>query len=335
MGLLCMSVRMLKMLRSGMLVAAVLSNGPAVVMAADAPAQPSPTPAPVTPTPAPVSPVATKKTPSPELLAAVAKERGVRDGKDAKAAFAEYKRLAESGEMHACFHLGQCYVEGIGVEKNPKEAAVWLGKSAASGDMSAKALLGFRLMQGGVRHLKRAESLLAEASRAGVVYADVWLGIGYGESSTEVMGAFGADTRRARFHLKKAAEAGSLFAQSALGLELSSCDPKDFDGAFRWHKLAAESGHSLSCVHLAQLYMKGRGVEVDMTESYAWLLAARNAPVSRISEAVFQDLMKASRSLYSGVDEKVAETKAANFVKGMKASRPLGMDPCDCGTRIK
>ena len=330
---------MSKMFRSGMLGAAILLNGPAVVCAADAPAQPSPTPAPVTPAPtttsAPVAPVATKKTPSPELLAAVAKERGVRVGKDAKAAVAEYKRLAESGDMHACFHLGQCYVDGIGMEKNPKEAAVWLGKSAASGDVSAKALLGLQLMLGGGNNLNRAKALLEEASRAGIVYADVWLGIGYGESSTEVMGAFGADTRRARLHLKKAAEAGSLFAQSALGMELSNCDPKDFDGAFRWHKSAAESGHSLSCAHLAQLYMKGRGVEVDMTESYAWLLAARNAPVSRISEAVFQDLMKASRSLYSGVDEKVAEAKAAKFVKNMKASRPLGMDPCDCCTRIK
>lgn len=315
------------MLRSGMLLTVVLLHAPAVVTAADSPAPAA--------SPATVSPVAPKKSPSPALLAAVAKENGLGCEKDAKAAFAEYKRLAETGDAHACYHLGVCHVEGIGVEKNPNAAMVWLEKSVAAGDVSARALLGLQLMQCEKPDLKRAESLLSEASRAGIVFADVWLGIGYGESDSDVMGAFGRDTRRARMHLKKAAEAGALFAQSTLGLELSLVDPKDLDGAFYWQKRAAENGSALSCVYLSQLYLRGRGVGMDMTESYAWLLAARRAPVSTISEAAFLKLKAASASRYSAVDEKTAEAKAANYVKAMKATRPLGLDACDCAKHAK
>jgi TPR repeat protein len=48
---------------------------------------------------------------------------------------------AAQGNAIAQFHLGLCYFEGEGVEKDNEEAYVWLALAAAQGDVQSLGLL--------------------------------------------------------------------------------------------------------------------------------------------------------------------------------------------------
>lgn len=65
-------------------------------------------------------------------------------------AFELLKAAALKDHRRAMFPLAQCYLEGIGVEKDASEAAGWLQKAAKTGDVRPMHLLGdfYRLGQG-------------------------------------------------------------------------------------------------------------------------------------------------------------------------------------------
>ena len=48
-----------------------------------------------------------------------------------------YRKAAEKGEAGAMFSLGNCYVNGEGVEKDEKEAEKWYRRAADKGDKKA------------------------------------------------------------------------------------------------------------------------------------------------------------------------------------------------------
>ena len=57
-------------------------------------------------------------------------------------AFKWYKKSAEQGYANAQFMLGNCYQNGIGVKKNDDEAFNWYKKSAEQGNKNAQFMLG-------------------------------------------------------------------------------------------------------------------------------------------------------------------------------------------------
>lgn len=69
-----------------------------------------------------------------------------------KKAFAEFKTLAEGGNVRAEYRLGIMYAKGLGVPRDYEPAAMWLRKSAEQGYASAEDDLGVLYGQGrGVR----------------------------------------------------------------------------------------------------------------------------------------------------------------------------------------
>ena len=68
--------------------------------------------------------------------------------KDFKKAVAEWRPLAEQGDMLSQFYLGLVYGFGEGVEKDLKEAIRWWRLSAEQGNVAAQSNLGFMYKYG-------------------------------------------------------------------------------------------------------------------------------------------------------------------------------------------
>ena len=50
----------------------------------------------------------------------------------------ECQQAAEQNYAPALFYLGWCYTEGVGVQKNIKEAVEWYNKAASLGSVNAR-----------------------------------------------------------------------------------------------------------------------------------------------------------------------------------------------------
>ena len=54
---------------------------------------------------------------------------------------ANYRSAAEQGNADAQYLLGNCYIGGLGVEKDKVEAVKWFSKAAAQGNVKAQKIL--------------------------------------------------------------------------------------------------------------------------------------------------------------------------------------------------
>lgn len=155
----------------------------------------------------------------------------------------ELKPLAAQGDVTAQVQLGMMYVQGIGVERNYKEAiGLFLKAAATNGDLSAA----------------KAQHNL------GVAYEN---GMGVPK-----------DLAKAAYWYKKGAENGDVSAQSNLGtlyLEGGGVD-KDFKKAFYWFEKAASQGDIEAYINLGLMYFEGLGVPKNLVNSYFFLYMAAN-----------------------------------------------------------
>ena len=76
---------------------------------------------------------------------------------NANMAFGLYTAAAQAGSVEGMYALGQCYLEGEGTVKDPKQAVKWLELAAEQGNPCAMFLLGVCLAEG----LGVAESMAA------------------------------------------------------------------------------------------------------------------------------------------------------------------------------
>lgn len=82
------------------------------------------------------------------------------DSEDYIRAYKFYKEASQEGNMYAQYNLGYLYLNGLGVEQNYKEAAIWFAKSAYQGYSSAQNDLGVLYNLG--KHTNRDISLAIE-----------------------------------------------------------------------------------------------------------------------------------------------------------------------------
>ena len=130
--------------------------------------------------------------------------------------------------------LGVMYQNGKGVKMDMAEAIKWFRKSANLGNRVAQFTL-----------------------------ADLYLN-GNGVPRDEV---------EARKLYQKAAEQGHGLAQSFMGWFYANGRlglPKDMKLAFQWRAKSAEQGNVAGQVSLAEMYLNGDGVEVDLAKSAQW-----------------------------------------------------------------
>lgn len=126
--------------------------------------------------------------------------------RDFAAALAEFKPLAEKGDVAAQVNLGNLYMKGLGVRQNYVEALRWYRNAAEQNEPMAQ-------------------------SKLGILY---YYGLGVAQDYAE-----------AGLWFRKAADQGESGAQAVLGslYALGEGLPRDYAQAYYWYSLAAEQGN--------------------------------------------------------------------------------------------
>ncbi len=223
---------------------------------------------------------------------------------------------AKLGDPAAQTLIAEIYDKGLGVPKDPKEAAAWYEIAARNGDTEAKFGFAVKLLEG--RDVKpdreRARELLGEAADAGhstasLNYAQLLINDrpttkGYTDAlpyleyaaENDVAEAYYLlaqvyqsgrlkgypETEKANEWLTRAARAGIEEAQVELGIRLANGEVGDPDpkAGFRWIRRAARSGNVVARNRLAVMFAKGVGTSADAVEAAKWHILAKRAGLS-------------------------------------------------------
>jgi len=163
--------------------------------------------------------------------------------------YQHYLAAANKGDAHARFILGLLYLEGRGVQQNPRQAGKWITMAAQQG--LAKAQLS-----------------------TGLLYYH-----GYAGSAPE--------PKTAMYWFTKAAEQGLPEAQYSLGLIYAngSAGEKNEIEALKWWQKAAAQDYAKAQHNLALLYLNGIGVQADRHTSMQWFIreAKHNDPQAQFN----------------------------------------------------
>jgi uncharacterized protein len=153
--------------------------------------------------------------------------------------------LANKGDAEAQYHVGMMYNNGIGTQRDPRQAFEWFQKSAASNDP-----LG--------------------AYKLGCYYE------GQGE------GVVAIDENEALKYKLIAAKAGYALAQHDVALLYSK--QENFEEAMKWWKLSADQGAPKALYNLSGLYFQGKGAPKDLSLAYAYYKLSNLVPPEKVKE---------------------------------------------------
>ena len=217
---------------------------------------------------------------------------------------------AKNGDVEAATSLGKYFFD---IEKDPKEAEVWISAAAGAGDAEAQYYLAKIYDEGteGKHPNKEIVSLLEKSAEQGFPQAQVMLGGIYRFGRRGVS----KDLKKARFWYEMAAAKGASEAMSQLSLiyrqtqddltkveiadenvkwlelgvkqgdadaaltlgkmlETGSHVPQDFKRAAELYKIAADAGLLQGEAALGKMYTNGRGVPQDYEKAVFWLTKA-------------------------------------------------------------
>lgn len=146
---------------------------------------------------------------------------------------------ANNGDVMSMEILGDCYVNGYGVEKDEATAHKYYMMAAERGSIKAKYMVGM-------------DYLLGEGVKKSTIIAET--------------------------HIKAAANAGYAKAQYMMGLlyqneEITCIFSKD-KKAFSYFEKAAVQGHGKAQIELSGAYFGGVGVKANLGEGLFWLVCA-------------------------------------------------------------
>ena len=164
----------------------------------------------------------------------IAGQKAYKD-KDYIAAMNLFKKDADKGNGSAMFSIGQLYRFGEGVSIDYKEAIKWYKKAVDKGNDEAMCYIGVMHDQGQ----------------------------GVPKDESEAMNWY-----------KKAADKGNSHAMWIIGTAYDTGYNgviQDYAEAIKWYKKAADKGNDLAMVNLANMYMNGKGVAVDLEIAKEWL----------------------------------------------------------------
>lgn len=172
--------------------------------------------------------------------------------RDYKSALAEFRALAEKGDVEGQMMTGWMYSQGLGGPTNFSEGRKWLERAAA--------------VDGNPAGAKAQHDL-------GVIYEN---GIGVPR-----------DLRQAAAWYLRGAKNGDPSAQSNLGtlyLDGQGVE-RDLVKGIRWLTAAAKQGDAQAYVNLGKVYFEGIGVKRDLARSYFFLDMAVNHSGQDVSNA--------------------------------------------------
>ena len=182
-----------------------------------------------------------------------------------------YQKAAENGNSWAQVELGQCYLEGRGVNRSEEEAFKLFKKAADQGDVYAQRLLGLCYEEGeGVsQDYKEALRWYTKAAEQGDEFAQTKLGLFYEEGRGVTQ-----NYKEAVMWYTKAAEQGDTFAQANLGRCYANGAgvAKDDKEAVKWYTKAAEQEDAYGQGLLGHCYLYGKGVVKDEKKAFEWFI---------------------------------------------------------------
>jgi uncharacterized protein len=153
--------------------------------------------------------------------------------------------LADKGDAEAQYHVGMMYNNGIGTQKDPRQAFAWFQKSAASNDP-----LG--------------------AYKLGCYYAGQFEGV------------VPFDANEALKYKLVSAKAGYALAQHDVALLYGR--QENFEEAVKWLKMAGDQGSPEALYKLSGSYFEGKGAPKDLSLAYAYFKLSKVAPPKKVAE---------------------------------------------------
>jgi uncharacterized protein len=153
--------------------------------------------------------------------------------------------LANKGDAEAQYHVGMMHNNGIGTQKDPRQAFEWFQKSTASNDP-----LG--------------------AYKLGCYYAGQFAGV------------VTTDTNEALKYKLISAKAGYALAQHDVAVLYHR--QGNSEEALKWWKMAADQGLPDALFSLSRSYSAGKGTPRDISLSYAYFKLSRVAPPKNVNE---------------------------------------------------
>jgi TPR repeat protein len=206
-----------------------------------------------------------------------------------------YRRGVALNDVSAQTHLGDMYLDGIGVERDLAKALELFQPSAEQGYPLSQYKIGF-IHQRGDRRVRRDMAL-----------AVAWF--------------------------NKAAANGFARAQNDLGYLYETGDgvPRNDAQAAGWYRLAAEQGWALAQVNLAALYERGAGVRKDYKLAFYWSRLASDARLDSVRDTARQNVSRfknrISPAQTAEVDDLVAAWRIRSPEESADAVKISGLVP--------
>ncbi|HKU09389.1 MAG TPA: tetratricopeptide repeat protein [Bradyrhizobium sp.] len=153
--------------------------------------------------------------------------------------------LANKGDAEAQYHVGMMHNNGIGTQRDPRQAFEWFQKAAASNDPLGAYKLG--------------------------CYYD-----GQGE------GVVATDSNEALKYKLVAAKAGYALAQHDVALHYDR--QGNSEEAVKWWKMAGDQGHPKALYNLSGSYFQGKGTPKDLSLAYAYYKLSKVVPKDKVND---------------------------------------------------
>jgi len=208
------------------------------------------------------------------------------------------------------YQQGMNALTGTGISRNELNATEYIRRSADLGYAPAQVVLGYFLETGTIltREPQQAAVWYKKAAEQDDVLGEELLGriIFSGQSTTR-------DLNKAESWLLKAAAHEDPFSEYLLGM--IRLERSDYAHAAEWFQKAANQGLPQAQQQLGQLLKQGRGVSLDKSAAYMWLLVSLDAG----NREVAIDLQQLEADLGSNQVEQ-AKTKALELEKSVARS---------------
>ena len=121
--------------------------------------------------------------------------------------------------------------------------------------------------------------------------------------------------------IQRGAENGNPIQQYMLGFIYEDGQfgkTEDYKKAFEWYMKSAKQGYIDACSSLAICYLKGIGVEINLTEAYAWSLVAK-AEGDEAGRRIAEAIKTHAKDWKSYVEQ--AQARAKEIQKELKANK--------------
>ncbi len=225
--------------------------------------------------------------------------------------------------VEACMSLGQMYMRGIQVPRDPAEARKWFMRADLHGYIPAAHYVG-RMYQsgyGGEKSMPKAISYFTRAGEAGYAPAQyqmgqlyyfgaeglavdktragAWLLLAAKSGYPDALFAVGrmydlgeggatADLPKALVYYREAAVKGQVEAQTTLATYLYTGDgvPQDLDGARKLFDVAAKQGDAEAMFNLGVMWFNGQGGPKDRAIAFVWFRLAAETGLDKGDAAV-------------------------------------------------